>query len=268
MGLVVLAVVAGIIGAAAGGAALTAGGVFLIVAKAGAFLVGAILIGRLISPRLFNLASRLQTSHMLLVTSLGCCFLFAWLAARLQLAPIVGAFAAGLILDPVHYRDFTDRGEHDIEELIRPLGGFLVPVFFVVTGMSVDLRALGDLSILGFAAALTVAAVLGKQVCALGVVERGLDRLSVGLGMIPRGEVGLIFANIGLGLKLPSAAGLVPVVSAGTFSAVVIMVMVTTLVTPPLLKWSLGRRGAAPVAGEVTAEDAESAEGEGELGEG
>jgi Kef-type K+ transport system membrane component KefB len=92
---------------------------------------------------------------------------------------------------------------------------------------------------LGFAATLTVAAIVGKQVCSLGVVERGLDRLSIGLGMIPRGEVGLIFANIGAAMILGGER----VISAQQFSAVVIMVMITTLVTPPLLRWSLNRAG-------------------------
>ena len=104
-------------------------------------------------------------------------------------------------------------------------------------GLLVDLRVLGDVSVLGFAVVLTAAAIIGKQACSLGVLEHGLDRLSVGLGMIPRGEVGLIFANIGAAMTLSGA----PVIGAEQFSAVVIMVMATTLVTPPLLRWSLSR---------------------------
>lgn len=240
MGLAVLAVVSALISGGAGSSGI--GPIAAIGLKALGFLAGALILGRWLAPLLFRVASFLAVQHMLLVTSLGFCFVLAWLAAALQLAPIVGAFAAGLVLDPVHYRDFRDRGEHTIEEQVRPLGGFLIPVFFVVTGMKVDLRALGDPGVLGFAAALTAAAVVGKQVCGLGVLEKGLDRLSVGLGMIPRGEVGLIFANIGLGLRLPGPGGVPePVVSPGTFSALVLVVMVTTLVTPPLLKWSFGR---------------------------
>ena len=92
-------------------------------------------------------------------------------------------------------------------------------------------------------AALTVAAIIGKQICAFGVVERGINRLAVGLGMIPRGEVGLIFAGIGATLMLPSATGVSePVISSAIFGAVVIMVIVTTLITPIALKWSLGRK--------------------------
>jgi Kef-type K+ transport system membrane component KefB len=87
------------------------------------------------------------------------------------------------------------------------------------------------------AAALIVVAIIGKQACALGVTIPGVKRLAVGIGMIPRGEVGLIFASVGAGLTFDG----VPVIAPSTFSAVVVMVIVTTLVTPPALKWSLLR---------------------------
>ena len=93
-----------------------------------------------------------------------------------------------------------------------------------------------------FRSALTLAAIVGKQVCSLGVLERGTNRLAIGLGMIPRGEVGLIFAAIGATLMLPNANGVSEaVIRPATFGAVIIMVITTTLVTPPLLKWSLAR---------------------------
>lgn len=242
MGLVVLAVVSGIITAAAGGGSTDGLGIAWVIGKAALFLFGAVALGRIVSPRLFRLASFLSVQHMLLVTSLGFCFLLARLSSAIGLAPIIGAFAAGLILDPVHYQDFRDRGEHTIEELVQPITAFLVPIFFVMTGMSVDLRALSDPGVLALAVGLTAAAVVGKQLCALGVLEKGLDRLSIGVGMIPRGEVDLIFASMGRGLLVAGAAGVrEPVISGGTFSAVVLMVMLTTLVTPPLLKWTLTR---------------------------
>ena len=111
------------------------------------------------------------------------------------------------VLEDVHYRDFADRGEHELEELVRPIASFLVPVFFVLMGMRTDLRVVRAAGRPRLALALTVAAIIGKQVCSLGVLGRGIDRLSVGIGMIPRGEVGLIFANIGLGLTLGGRAG-------------------------------------------------------------
>src|SRR4030095_1347232 len=114
--------------------------------------------------------------------SISFCFLLSYLANRIELAPIVGAFAAGLILDPVHYRDFRNRGEHSIEELLRPISSFLVPVFFVLMGVRVDLKTFTDSSILGFALALTVVAVLGKQACAIAVLEKGIGRISAGVG--------------------------------------------------------------------------------------
>lgn len=238
MGLVILAAVSGIIKAAdRGGAGLSMIDVSLIVLKAVAFLVAALWIGSRLSPRMFSAASKLNVSGMLLAVSICFCFLLSYLANRIELAPIVGAFAAGLILDPVHYRDFSERGEHSIEELLKPISAFLVPVFFVLMGIRVDLKTFADSSILGFALALTVVAILGKQACALAVLEKGLDRVSVGIGMIPRGEVGLIFASIGAALVLNGS----PVVSSSTYSAVVIMVILTTLVTPPLLKVSLAR---------------------------
>jgi Kef-type K+ transport system membrane component KefB len=103
--------------------------------------------------------------------------------------------------------------------------------------MMVDVRAFADPSILGFAAALTLAAVVGKLACAVAV-PRGVSGLTVGLGMMPRGEVGLIFAGIGAQLEIGGR----PVVDAGTYAAAVFMVVATTMAAPPLLAWALRRR--------------------------
>lgn len=178
---------------------------------------------------------------MLVATALVVCFGFSWLANQVGLAPIVGAFAAGLILERAHYRELGKKENVELEEALEPLTALLVPIFFVQMGIMVDLSSFADPSVWGLAAGITLAAVIGKQVCAFGILEKGLNRTAVGLGMIPRGEVGLIFANVGLALQV----GGVPVISPGTYSAVVVMVMMTTMVTPPLLKWSM-TRGAAP----------------------
>ena len=238
MGLVILAVITGVIAAADRGGSLAAGDVALTLAKAVGFLVGALVLGVLLSRRLFSLASKLRARGVLLATGLAFCFFLSWLSGRIGLAPIVGAFAAGLVLEDVHSRDFVDRGEHGLEELIRPISSFMVPIFFVVMGMRTDLRSFLQPGVLGLAAALTVVAIAGKQACSLGVLGKGVDRITVGIGMIPRGEVGLIFANIGVALSVAGQR----IVTDATFSAVVIMVIVTTMVTPPALKWSLGRR--------------------------
>jgi len=236
-GLLILAVVSGVISAANTGGALSYLGIGLILFKASLFLVGSLVIGSKISPRLFSLASRLETHGVLLAVGLGFCFLLSWLASAIGLAPIVGAFAAGLILEDLHYRDFKDRGEHSLEKLVEPIASFLVPVFFVLMGLRTDLRSFAAPGVLGLAAALTVAAIIGKQLCSFGVLGKGIDRLSVGIGMIPRGEVGLIFANIGLTLVIAGER----IVDQNVFSAVVVMVIVTTMMTPPVLKWSLER---------------------------
>jgi Kef-type K+ transport system membrane component KefB len=237
LGLVVLAAVAAVIAAADSGATLSYGALALVFGKALVFLFGALSLGVVFSPRLFSFASRLRGRGVLLATALVFCFTLAWLASAIGLAPIVGAYAAGLILEDVHYRELAAKEEWQLEDLIRPISAFLVPVFFVLMGMQVDLRALMRPEILGLAGALTLAAVLGKQACALGALGAKLDWLSIGIGMMPRGEVGLIFANIGLTLVV----GGEHIVDSATYTAVVIMVMLTTLITPPLLKWSLGR---------------------------
>jgi Kef-type K+ transport system membrane component KefB len=237
LGLVILAVVGGMIQAANSGRELSYGSFGLILFKATAFLAGSLVLGMWLSPKLFHVASRLRGQGVLLAVGLAFCFFVSWLSYAVGLAPIVGAFAAGLLLEDLHFRDFASRGERTLEELVRPITGFLVPVFFVLMGMRTDLRALANPESLGLAAALTLAAVLGKQVCGLGVIGK-VDRLTVGIGMVPRGEVGLIFANIGLGL----AVGGEHIVSPSTYSAIVVMVMLTTLVTPPWLRWSLARR--------------------------
>jgi Kef-type K+ transport system membrane component KefB len=243
LGLVILAIVGGAIRAADQGQAFALGSIAGVLAKAVAFLGIALTLGVLLSPRLFRLASRLRGRGVLLVVALVFCFVLSYLASAIGLAPIVGAYAAGLILEDVHFREFTERGEHQLEELVQPVASLLVPVFFVLMGMRVDLAAFARVDVLGLAALLTLAAILGKQACSLGAYGPGLDRLSIGIGMVPRGEVGLIFASIGMTLRLGGES----IVHSTTFSAVVIMVIVTTMVTPPALKWSLarGERGSA-----------------------
>jgi len=234
LGLIILAVVTGIISAAAAGTGngIAASDVLWIVLKAVLFIIGSVVIGVWVLPQYFKFGFQLKAKGVLLSFCLLICFLLAFVAGKIGLAPIVGAYAAGLILEDIHFKDFENKGKHEISELILPIATFLVPIFFVRMGMLVDLTTFANLNILGFAAVLTIAAIIGKQVCALGVFEKGINRTAIGLGMIPRGEVGLIFAGIGARLVLDGH----PVIGAGTYSAVVIMVIVTTLVTPPLLK--------------------------------
>ena len=238
LGLVILAVVAGIISAVnSGGGGISSAQVLWIISKAILFVVGAIVIGSIVMPHYFKFAIKLKVKGVFLSFCLLVCFLLAYLAGKIGLAPIVGAFAAGLILDRVHFHQFRERGEHSIEELIAPISTFLVPIFFVRMGMLVDLTTFAQGEILFFAAVMTIVAILGKQACSLAIFDKTTNRIAIGLGMIPRGEVGLIFAGIGAKLMLDGH----PIITSSTYSAVVIMVIITTLVTPPLLKISLLR---------------------------
>ncbi len=235
MGLLVLAVMVGLVG---GGRGSTGTVLAAVTAKAVGFVVGALLAGRWIAPRLFRAASRLRGRGVVFTFALVVCFGLAWIAHAVGLAPIVGAFAAGLVLEGAGLDALLPEGDR-LESLLVPVSTLLVPLFFVRMGLQVDLPALARGSLL-LALALTAVAVVGKQACALAVVTRGADRLTVGLGMIPRGEVGLIFAGMGLQLTVGGRAILGP----GEFAAVVAMVMLTTVLTPPLLKWRLGREPA------------------------
>jgi Kef-type K+ transport system membrane component KefB len=119
-----------------------------------------------------------------------------------------------------------------VDELIAPIADLFVPVFFVLMGLSVDLRHFASPKALGLAGALFVAAMVGKLVCGIGITQKGINRMIVSVGMIPRGEVGLIFASVGARHYLQGE----PVIDAVTYSAIVAMVMLTTLITPIWLK--------------------------------
>ncbi len=226
LGLVILAVVSGIV--VAGGVQFWE--VLRISLFSFVFLALVIRFGEQFAKRLIPVVTRLDRRHSKLLFPLSLCFAMAWLANQIELATIVGAFAAGLILNEEHFEKCSDP-THTIEELIAPLEAIFAPVFFVLMGMQVNLASFMNTDTLLLASAFTVAAIVGKFVSGLPA-GKGIDKISVGIGMVPRGEVGLIFASIGKALG---------VVNDVIFSAVVVMVIVTTLITPLLLKWSLFR---------------------------
>lgn len=234
LGLMVLAAVSGVIVAAEMGTAVNVGAVAGVLGRSLGFLIFVVGVGRLLMPVYFRLIVRLRSQGLLLTSSLVLCFGLAYLAGVVGLAPIVGAFTAGLILEPLHYQDLVAKQDHtSLEDLLAPLVTLMVPIFFVTMGARVNVADFTRVELLGFAACLTMAAIIGKQVCGIGVREQGLDRVAVGLGMIPRGEVGLIFASIGASLTLHGQ----PLIDSATYGAVVIMVVLTTLATPPLITW-------------------------------
>jgi Kef-type K+ transport system membrane component KefB len=201
---------------------------------AAVFLVGSLSIGVWLTPKLVRRLSGAGIQNLKLLFGLGFAFLLAWLANVAGLATIVGAFAAGMILN-----DFFDKeleGE-SLHQLLSPVESLVVPLFFVWMGIQVKLESLGTCDVLVSGFALTTVAIIGKLVSGFGCPST-MNRLAVGIGMIPRGEVGLIFAGIGKGIG---------VLGDGLFSAIVILVMVTTFLTPVLLRLSLGP-GALPSA--------------------
>jgi Kef-type K+ transport system membrane component KefB len=218
LGLIVLAVVASI---AEFGAVPGPMDFAVIIGLAGGFLVGALLLGAYVMPGVFRLASKLRTPDVLAAVAIGLCLLLAGVSGAAGLAPIVGAFAAGLILDEVHVRPFGHKSARDLTEIIGPIVAVMAPIFFVRTGMMVQLGG------------------IGREPLLLGLGVRGAtaDKLTVGIGMVPRGEVGLIFANVGAGIQIEGR----PLIAAGVYAAIVLMVMATTVVTPPWLAQRIGQ---------------------------
>jgi len=242
IGLLILSLVAGW---ALSGAPPRTGGLALglLLLKTAAFFAVLLTLGPRLVPRLLGFSARLRTRSALVVTGLALCFLLAWAADAIGLAPIVGAFTAGLVLEEAHWRAFLDRGERGLDQEVEPLSAFLVPLFFALLGVRTDLRAFVDFSALALALGLTLAAVLGKLACALGAA-RGSNRLTIAFGMMPRGEVSLVFASLGLSLGEDGHEML----DRRAYSALVMMVVLTTLITPLGPKWSLARppRSAPP----------------------
>jgi Kef-type K+ transport system membrane component KefB len=219
LGLLILAVVTGI--AETGGVALS--GVLLLSGKAVLFLLAAILLGIRLAPRLIRWVGGMKARGTLIVYSVLFAVALAAVADQIGLATIIGAFAAGLVLAR------TERRQH-IEDQIKPVADLLVPVFFVTVGMKVQpamLNPYADNGQFGVALLVTGVAVAAKLAAGLVVYRRGVRRWPVAVGMVPRGEVGLIFAGAGL------SAG---VITEGLYAALVAMVMLTTFAVPPWLK--------------------------------
>lgn len=245
LGLVVLAVVSGLVAtAAAGGPGFSGLAVTWIVLKAMAFLGITVGLGHRLSGPIVRLAARTGQHGILLVFGLAICFALAFVAERIGLAGIVGAFTAGLLLDPYGEGVRARDEEATLAELLHPLSSLFVPLFFVLMGIQVDVASLVTRESVGFGVVLVLVAVAGKLACAGGVVGRGINRLAVGIAMVPRGEVGLVFAGIGAALVLEGR----PLLSQATFSALVLMVVATTLLTPIGLRWALRRATPAPRA--------------------
>ena len=222
LGIIVLAVVASLVKT---GEIQVVNIIYLIISAA-TFLIGAILIGRFLKDYYVGLVNQMKTRGQLLLTALIFAFILSYIATAIQLEAILGAFAAGLVLAETEKRK-------ELEEQVVPVADVFVPIFFVCVGAQTDLSVLNpaipsNREGLVIAAFLIVVAIVGKVVTGFTVFgQEKLNKLAIGVGMIPRGEVGLVFAGVG------AASG---ALSESTQAAIIMMVILTTFVAPPLLR--------------------------------
>jgi Kef-type K+ transport system membrane component KefB len=222
MGLVILGVITGVV--AVGSVSLTSVGLTALAAVL--FLVLSVPAGLYLAPRLMKWASRMRTRAFVAVSAFALCLVLAIVAGKAAgLSPIIGAFVAGLVLSETDYKEF-------LQQRLKPLADIFIPVFFVMMGAAMPVTSVSPLTpngrlTLGLAVALTVLAILAKVVGGLTIPFGKLNRLVVGCGMIPRGEVTLIFAAYGLKNA---------VIGGNMYSAILLVVLMTTFLTPPLLK--------------------------------
>jgi Kef-type K+ transport system membrane component KefB len=246
LGIIVLAVVASL----AKTGEIEIGNVIYLIITAAVFLVGSILLGRFLSPYFVALVNEMKTRGQLLLTALIFAFILSYIGAVIHLEAILGAFAAGLVLAE------TDK-RRELEEQVIPVADMLVPIFFVVVGAKTDLGVLNptvpaNREGLILAVFLIGVAILGKVVTGLFVFgQPGINRLAIGVGMIPRGEVGLVFLGVG------SASG---VLSPAMEAAIIMMVILTTFVAPPFLRLVFQESELETTPSEIPALDAASIE--------
>lgn len=224
LGIIVLAVVASL---AKTGEVDIFNVIYLIV-SATVFLIGSILLGKFFNQSFVAIADKLQTRGNLVIPAFIFAFFMAFLGNVIHLEAILGAFAAGLVLDE------TDKRK-ELDEQVKPIADILVPIFFVSVGAKVDLGVLNPVNPenragLIIATFLILVAIIGKVVTGWSFFgQPGINRLAIGVGMIPRGEVGLVFAGIG------SASG---TLDKPLQAAIIIMVILTTFLAPPLLRFA------------------------------
>ena len=230
LGLIILGIVSGIVSSfesgGAGTADMTFSSIALITVKAFGFLAVSIFLDRILAPRIFGFFARIDKNNVVWIMAIAFCFVYSYCSNLFSLAPIVGAFAAGLVLRE------TDQFK-TIEDGVKPVAHFFAPIFFVMVGAAVDISVFNpfvseNIMVISIALILFAVAVIGKYASGYVVYEKGVRKSIIGVGMIPRGEVGLIFAKIGL---------VHGIFKTDLFSAITAMVILTTFIVPPLLKW-------------------------------
>lgn len=242
LGIIVLAVVAGL----ARDGQVEIKDVLYLIFSAAAFFIGAIGVGRLLNPFFVQLVDQMQTRGQVLLSALFFALILSYVSSVIHLEAILGAFAAGLVLAETEKRQ-------ELQAQIAPIADVVVPIFFIVVGARTDVSVLNPFEPANWegliiAAFLIVIAICGKLATGLGVFgQPGINRIAIGIGMIPRGEVGLVFAAIG------AATG---VLSDSLNAAIIVMVILTTFLAPPLLRWAFslspsGREASATMTGAI-----------------
>ena len=223
LGLIILTVVVKVVTEGS----ISVGVVLETIGLAVGFLVITGLLAIYVIPKTFTRIDRVaKSSTTIVAVSFALMLAFSLLANQAKLAFIIGAFMAGLAVG-------RSQQHERIAEGLNPLGHIFIPVFFASIGINADLDAMFQPSVLALATVLTVVAIIGKLVAGFGIGRSPGDKLLIGIGMIPRGEVGLIFASIGLSKGI---------LDNELYGALLLMVLVTTLITPPLLRFKLAKR--------------------------
>jgi Kef-type K+ transport system membrane component KefB len=230
LGLIVLAVVTGV----AVHGAIGVDHLLWILLKTALFLGAVVIFGTRFDEKTIKFLARLDLGNIKLLYPFALMMLLAWLADKIGLAAIIGAFAAGVVIKE---ESFTDIGpgvdaEQSVESIHASLEGILAPVFFVLIGLQMDVTTLANVKVLLMGLLLAIVAIAGKLASSIWV-RGGADRLIIGVGMLPRVEVALIVASMGKSLGVLNDA---------LYSVIIIVVLLTVLMTPALLKWAIERK--------------------------
>jgi Kef-type K+ transport system membrane component KefB len=207
-----------------------------------AFLLVCVLLGKFVLPKLIIPSLKFIATGKTITTFtlVGTCMVLAWFAGYFGLAPIIGAFFAGLMLNSKNFIDsrlLTERTYFNhtynlhLSNLIVPFGRILTPIFFIYAGMQVDMVNAFKPNIIAIAILISIIAIIGKSFCGI-FLSRGINKLIVGFGMVPRGEIGIIFAITGLNLKI---------IDNDIFAALMLMIVITSIITPIMLSKIVSR---------------------------
>jgi Kef-type K+ transport system membrane component KefB len=226
LGLVLLAILSGVVSAGE----LQFGPVSILLLKAVLFLTAVVLTGLYVMPYIIKPIEKLDPQNIRLLFPMILLLFMCWLADYIGLAMTIGAFAAGLMITEKLFSSTEDLHQ-TVEKLIAPIEGVFVPVFFVLMGIQVDIMLLADFKVIGIGLLITAAAILGKLGAGL-LLPKPINKLVIGIAMIPRGEVALIFMSIGKTLG---------VINAQFYAIIVMVILLTISVTSPALRWAFLR---------------------------